>query len=141
MTYVPPYLSAIAFIPIAFMASIHFCWLHSESVQSGIYSKPLEFDGVKLRTIQNFPYSEGFYRVSIPRPVCYNSILVVAILLLCDVRYSDVINPIFMDSLDCLVLDCYFSHSFGAFSLAFKLFYTNRMFSLETQDVKANKES
>ena len=93
MTYVPPYLSAIAFIPIAFMASIHFCWLHSESVQSGIYSKPLEFDGVKLRTIQNFPYSEGFYRVSIPRPVCYNSILVVAILLLCDVSYSDVINP------------------------------------------------
>lgn len=141
MTYVPPYLSAIAFIPIAFMASIHFCWLHSESVQSGIYSKPLEFDGVKLRTIQNFPYSEGFYRVSIPRPVCYNSILVVAILLLCDVRYSDVINPIFMDSLDCLVLDCYFSHSFGAFSLAFKLFYTKRMFSLETQAVKANKES
>lgn len=46
-----------------------------------------------------------------------------------------------MDSLDCLVLDCYFSHSFGAFSLAFKLFYTKRMFSLETQDVKANKES
>lgn len=60
MTYVPPYLSAIAFIPIAFVASIHFWGLHSESVQSGIFSKPLEFDGIKLRTIQNFPYSEDF---------------------------------------------------------------------------------
>lgn len=27
-----------------------------------------------------------------------------------------------MNSLDCLVLDCYFSHSFWGFSLAFKLF-------------------
>lgn len=46
-----------------------------------------------------------------------------------------------MNSLDCLVLDCYFSHNFWGFSLAFKLFCTKLMFSLETQAVKVNKES
>lgn len=60
MTYVPPYLSAIAFIPIAFVASIHFWGLHSGSVQSGIFSKPLEFDGIKLLVIKDFPYSKDF---------------------------------------------------------------------------------
>lgn len=84
--------------------------LSPEGIKPRFLSKPLEFDGVKIRIVQFFPYTEKLNGVAVSHPVSYNAIRVFAIFLLGNIGYADVINAVFIDSLYGLVFHYNFCH-------------------------------
>ena len=61
-----------------------------KGIQSGLLSKPLEFEGFEIRIIQAFPNSEIFDRIPIAQLIADHRIRVVA-LVSRDVRQTDIV--------------------------------------------------
>ena len=61
-----------------------------KGIQSGLPSKPLEFEGFEIRIIQAFPNSEIFDRIPIAQLIADHRIRVVA-LVSRDVRQTDIV--------------------------------------------------
>jgi hypothetical protein len=66
-----------------------------ETVQPGLHSNPVEFDGIKLRVVELLPDSEEFDGVAIAQPVADDVVGVVRILEFGDIREADVVLLLF----------------------------------------------
>ena len=45
-----------------------------ESIQTSLFSKPLEFEGVKIWVVKSLPYTKKFHGIAVTHPVRYNSV-------------------------------------------------------------------
>lgn len=64
----------------------------SETVQAGLDSNPVEFDGIKLRVVQPLPNPEEFDGVAVAQPVADDVVRVVGVLEFGDVSKAQVVG-------------------------------------------------
>ena len=79
-----------------------------QGVQTCLFSKPLEFEGVKIGVMKSLPQPKIFNGIAITHPVCNHAIRVYAILLLDNVCDADIVNAIDGHRFDADILDNYF---------------------------------
>jgi hypothetical protein len=68
-----------------------------ETVQPGLNSKPIEFDGIKIRIIKTLPNPQKFYSIPVPQPVLDNIIGPVRIFVPGNIRQADIVLIVFVN--------------------------------------------
>ena len=53
----------------------------TKSIQTSLFSNPLEFEGVKIWVVKSLPYTKKFHGIAVTHPVSYNSVGVCGIFL------------------------------------------------------------
>jgi hypothetical protein len=61
------------------------------SVQAGLHSNPVEFDGIKIGIVEPFPDAEEFIGIAVSEPVSHEVVGALGILVTCDVSDADVV--------------------------------------------------
>ena len=64
-----------------------------KAVEAGLFSNPIEFDGIEIRIIQLFPNAEKFDRIAVAQPVLDDVVRSRAVLVARNIGNANVVSP------------------------------------------------
>lgn len=73
-------------------------WSKDETVQAGLFSKPVELDGIKIRVVELLPDPEELNGVTVPEPAPDEIVSVVGVHVSCYIRDTDIILIVLNDN-------------------------------------------
>lgn len=66
-------------------------WGQRKTVEAGLFSKPVELDGIKIRVVELLPDAEKLNRVTVPEPAPDKIVSVLGVFVPCNIGDADII--------------------------------------------------